>query len=546
MRHLRNEGRATALLVGAGISASAGIPMAGKIADDIRRDPRYNYRLDDLQMNPELGDYNSLMRALTYKQREELLRGYIDEAKINLAHLYIGMLIKEGYVSSVLTTNFDPLLVRTMALFNQHIYVYDLANIRDYVSDSVMYPNIFYLHGQGHAFLMLNTPDELQLPGKYFSTLVNDMMQRHFFLVVGYSGLSDFIFDKLCTFPRYSSDLIWVGYKSEQAPNHVRQQLCNKDSVRYINSNGADSFFRDLVNELGIDTPPFLERPFEYLKSLLSNIGDLQYDDGSELQKFDLLKQPLRKIEMAIELVEKGEVKNIDDDLKKMVVGKLENELMSLHLQSRYDDIIARAEEIKSYNNASLNEQLIRAYSVKAGKLFEEGDVEEGERHYALAQALMSDNYAGYYNWGTDLVKTALQRDSNETLFRRAFEKFSWALKVNPDGYHALANWGNGLLRSYAKTGYKPYLTESIEKMEAANALAPHICDYSLACAAALQNQTEKAFELLESSFSNKTVNDTRPQIEKDPDLDSIRNDPRFLQLLNQYLPLAGQQVASA
>ncbi len=540
MRQLKEEGRSTALLVGAGISASAGIPLASKMVVELKNDPRYSYRFEDVQLKETDNEYNVLMKCLTYKQREEYLRSYTNSAKINLAHLYIGMLIKEGYVNTVLTTNFDPLLVKTMALFNHHTYVYDLANTRNYVSDSILFPNIFYLHGQGHSFLMLNTTEELRQPGDYFKMLLNDLLRKHYFLVVGYSGLCDFIFEELCEVPRFSSDLNWVGYKSEEAPKHVREHLCNKDSVRYINSNGADSFFRALANELELTPAPFFDRPFDYLRDILGNIGALQFDDGGGVQNFDLLKQPLQKIETAIELVEKGDVKTLRSNLKNLSQGKLESDLMSLMLQGKYQEIVNRAEEIKAVGTEDVIKQLARAYYNLGDLAFRRGDIEEGENYYKESLILVPQNAFGYYNWGTDLVRIALERNCDEKLLRLGIEKFEWAVNIKPDFYHALANWGTALLKLYTKTDYKAYLNEAIEKLEKANQAAAHIADYSLACCYSLLGDYDKALALLELSFVHETaalMQADRAHIEADADLENLRPHPRFKELLDKYMP---------
>ncbi|MFN8287629.1 MAG: SIR2 family protein [Chitinophagales bacterium] len=547
MRQLKEEGRSTALLVGAGISASAGIPLASKMVTELKGDPRYNYRFEDVRLNEETNEYNVLMKSLTYKQREEYLRSYINSAKINLAHLYIGMLIKEGYVNTVLTTNFDPLLVKTMALFNHHTYVYDLANTRNYVSDSILFPNIFYLHGQGHSFLMLNTTEELRQPGEYFKMLLNDLLRKHFFLVVGYSGLCDFIFEELCEVPRFSSDLHWVGYKSEDAPKHVREKLCVKDSVRYVNSYGADGFFRELANELELTPASFFDRPFDYLREILNNIGTLQFDDGGGVQNFDLLKQPLHKIDTAIELVEKGDVKTLRSNLKNLSESKLETELMSLILQGKYREVVGRKEEIMTSGGREAVKHLARAYSYLADEAFKQDDPAEGDRLYTETLALVPDNSFGYYNWGTDLVRLGLERNCDEKLLRLGIEKFEWAVNLKPDFYHALTNWGTALLKLYTKTGYKPYLLEAIEKLERANAAAAHIADYSLACCYALLGELNKALDFLEQSLAHETaglMHADRKHIEADPDLNNLHAEARYTAILDRYLPETGVQPA--
>ncbi len=474
------ENRSTVLLLGAGVSVSAGVPLADHMVKELRSTPKYAGQLEDIDMIKGESEYNMLMRSLFPKQRQEYIRAYIDKAKINLAHLYIGSLIKEGYVDSVLTTNFDPLLVKTMALFNKHTYVYDLANVRNYVSNSIMYPNIFYLHGQGHAFLMLNTETELHGPRPYLKTLINDMMDKHCFLVVGYSGSCDFVFKELCDTHEFPHGLFWVGYKSKEPVSHIKENICCKESVRYTDSNGADSFFRDLANELGVNTRSFIDTPFEHLREMLQNIGDLKYNDGTEDQNVDLLTQPNIKIDAAIDLVENGKAMNYENEIEKVKAGKLNAELQNLLLKNRFSDVIERENEILNSGIESAKELLAWAYSQQGYSL---GNIAEqknnNEEIYFQAfesykkSTQLSEIPTTWYNWGLDLGKLAATKDENEDLLLQSIEKYKQAIKIKPDMYWAWGNWGNILVRLAMKKKSEELYHDAFQKYETTLKLIP-------------------------------------------------------------------------
>ncbi len=57
------------------------------------------------------------MNCIDPNARNKLLKGYIDRAQINVTHIYLAQLIKEGFADYVLTVNFDNLMLRAMALF---------------------------------------------------------------------------------------------------------------------------------------------------------------------------------------------------------------------------------------------------------------------------------------------------------------------------------------------------------------------------------------------------------------------------------------------
>jgi NAD-dependent SIR2 family protein deacetylase len=78
-----NEERIT-LLIGAGCSASAGIPLASEIARNIRAD------LATKHVNlPETAGYADCMNALVTRQRHLYVKRICENAKINWAHIAI-------------------------------------------------------------------------------------------------------------------------------------------------------------------------------------------------------------------------------------------------------------------------------------------------------------------------------------------------------------------------------------------------------------------------------------------------------------------------
>ena len=59
--------------------------------------------------------------------QRDLIAREVDAAKINWGHVAIAQLMASGYVDRVLTTNFDPLVVRACALSGIYPAVYDFA-----------------------------------------------------------------------------------------------------------------------------------------------------------------------------------------------------------------------------------------------------------------------------------------------------------------------------------------------------------------------------------------------------------------------------------
>ncbi len=117
------------VFLGAGASKTGGLPLASEIVEDILREYSGNPKISTLDESEQ--NYPKLMECLTPHQRNELLKGYIDSAKINVTHIYLAQLMEHDYVDYVLTVNFDNLMLRALALFNAFYPTYDMAILKD-------------------------------------------------------------------------------------------------------------------------------------------------------------------------------------------------------------------------------------------------------------------------------------------------------------------------------------------------------------------------------------------------------------------------------
>lgn len=110
VRKAKERDKKCSLLIGAGCSAKANIPTAAGFVDIIKDDK--NGWPEAYKRAREPKHYPQCMEQLGLSERRDLIAGYVDNAKINWAHIAIAQLMKHGYVDRVLTTNFDPLVVR--------------------------------------------------------------------------------------------------------------------------------------------------------------------------------------------------------------------------------------------------------------------------------------------------------------------------------------------------------------------------------------------------------------------------------------------------
>lgn len=121
--------------------------------------------------------------------------------------------------------------------------------------------------------------------------------------------------------------------------------------------------------------------------------------------------------------------------------------------------------------------------------------------------------------------------------FKKALKDYAKALELNPNSsvvYYDQAN-------VYAKTGKPDAARSCLQKyLTMQPSEDGHMIPwalYSLACLYALDDQTDEALRYFELALENGLRE--RRHIEVDTDLDGLRGDPRFIKLMDKYLPEA-------
>ena len=171
----------------------AGIPAAGGIVEYVE----HNYGRKFARATQPT--YPDVMAELHERERRDVIGHFVDsdDLRVNWAHLCIGLLVHEGFVDRVLTTNFDPLVVRACAMLDDFPPVYDFGTSQLFQPANTPDKAVFYLHGQRSGFRMLHTVAECADHAKRLAPLIHETVQGRTVIVVGYSGANDPVFDLL-------------------------------------------------------------------------------------------------------------------------------------------------------------------------------------------------------------------------------------------------------------------------------------------------------------------------------------------------------------
>lgn len=445
--------------LGAGASKTGGIPLANEICQQILKDYSDNPFIKKLK--EEDRSYAKLMECLWPNQRNVLLKGFINDAKINVTHIYLAQLLIEGFVDYVLTVNFDNLMLRALALYNEFPPTYDMAVLNDLTTSTFNEKSVVYLHGQHHGLWLLNTESEMEKVRKVVPRILDTIKNKRPWIFIGYSG-NDPVFEHIKNLGRFDNGLYWVGYNDYSPSKEVQKFLERPNThAHYIKGYDADAFMLKLSVELGVGQPPILDKPFSVLREMLNEIKDVD-DEEHFVGVKERLKMSIDNVQWSIDRFENGKAGEISD--KDLKIKALMREIIEIILSQEYDlnKINELENRILKIKDSKLIELLSILYSNWALDLASFAEIceldsainlyQDSIRKYQRSIELNSDNYLVYSNFGAHLSAFAKlklksnQKDQAKELLKSAILKFSIANKLKSDSPNIYYNWGNALV----------------------------------------------------------------------------------------------------
>jgi len=191
-----------------------------------------------------------------------------------------------------------------------------------------------------------------------------------------------------------------------------------------------------------------------------------------------------------------------------------------LSLRDRFSDA---EQEFRRAMELDPNQFEARYYYARA--CFQRGNLQRALELFEEASRVREDHEALYFAAQT---LSALGRTTDaEAAYRRALPVIERHLELNPDDARAITM---GAV-CFSRLGDR---TRGLEWAQQATAVDPEdasVC-YNVACLLALEGERDRAIDNLRRAFLVGFAR--RDWIEKDPDLDSLRDDPRFQALVRE------------
>jgi hypothetical protein len=257
-----------ALLLGSGVSRSAGIPTGWEIVLDLIREVA---RLTGENPEPDPAawyarrhgappDYETLLSGLARSgvERSQLLRRYFEpseedrERGLKLpgpAHRAIASLVEDGYIRVILTTNFDRLLEKAL---EERGIVATVIGTPDAIEGALPLPHsgctLVKLNGDYLDTRAKNLSSELDRYDGRLEGLLDRILDEFGLVVCGWSGKWDIALRS--ALERSRNHRFTTYWTSRGAPGEPASRLIQLRRAELVPIRNADSFFTELAEKV--------------------------------------------------------------------------------------------------------------------------------------------------------------------------------------------------------------------------------------------------------------------------------------------------------
>ena len=344
LRSLLMDSAEPVLLLGAGASITSGIPAAGKTVEKVARWAwcKENGRHPD-DFTIRRSDYWPWLTALPWytpdlfpadlyadaidnllgvkSDRREFFEKLINPPEVPPSRGYVALtqILHQGWISTVLTTNFDQCLERAAIQQNRPHRLVSISTPGDYVmfNSAPHDPQLVFLHGSVKHYTDKNLTDEVQSLDPLLVERVRPLLRDHPVIAVGYRGAEASVMNDLFLTQARSGDLLhgvyWCVLENDLAGPHSSwvEQLAEVigSNFQLVPIRGFDDLFeKDLLASMIAAGARPTRRPSGH--SIGGMPADMRPLDGLDVSGFEqpLLQARLRQYADRTDLWRPGDV----------------------------------------------------------------------------------------------------------------------------------------------------------------------------------------------------------------------------------------------
>lgn len=283
LRSLLMDGSEPVLLLGAGASITSGIPAAGKTVEKVARwawckengrhpdditirrsdywpwltaQPWYKQELSPADLYPDAID--NLLGVKS--DRREFFERLINPPEVPPSRGYVALtqILHQGWISTVLTTNFDQCLERAAIQQNRPHRLVTISTPADYVmfNSAPQDPQLIFLHGSVKHYTDKNLTDEVQFLDPPLVDRLRPLLRDHPVIAVGYRGAEASVMNDLFLAQAHAGGFLhgvyWCILENDLAAPHSPsiEQLAAAigSNFQFVPIRGFDDLFeKDLL-----------------------------------------------------------------------------------------------------------------------------------------------------------------------------------------------------------------------------------------------------------------------------------------------------------
>jgi hypothetical protein len=290
------------LLLGAGASITSGIPAAGKTVEKVARwawckengrhtddftirrsdywpwltaQHWYKTELSPADLYPDAIDYLLGVKSDRREFFEQLINPDVPPSR---GYVALTQILHQGWISTILTTNFDQCLERAAIQLNRPHRLVTISTPADYVmfNSAPHDPQLIFLHGSVRHYTDKNLTDEVQSLDPQLVDRLKPLLRDHPVIVVGYRGTEASIMrdlflaqanaegflhgvywcvlesDATGPFSMYVNQLARaIGSNFQLVPITGFDDLCEKDLLASLTASGARPTRRPIGHSVG-------------------------------------------------------------------------------------------------------------------------------------------------------------------------------------------------------------------------------------------------------------------------------------------------------
>ena len=293
-----------ALLLGSGISYSAGIPTGWGILKELckrimiisgveeedeiawyrehfKKEPLYDEVIEMLAKTPT--ERMGLLGEFFIPSEEDIKQ----KIKVpTLAHRSIAKLVKEGYIKVIITTNFDRLLEQALDELNiQYQTLYHDSDIEGMKPLAHAECTVLKIHGDYRDTRFKNITNELESYSEPLTNILGNIFDNYGLILSGWSAEWDTALrDTIKTVKGRRYSWYWHSLNSD-IPEKAKELIKFRDASIIVDSKGADHLLSELadnvssISEMKKVNPESIQLKTQRLKRYLIDSNEIGIRD---------------------------------------------------------------------------------------------------------------------------------------------------------------------------------------------------------------------------------------------------------------------------